>query len=64
MPPWRGPPSVENLGDHFWVERRGGLVEEHDLGSHGEGPGDGHALLLAPGELGREHVGLIGGPHP
>ena len=26
---------------------------------HGQGPGDGHALLLAPRQLGREDVGLL-----
>ena len=28
----------------------GGLVEQHDLGAHGERAGDGHTLLLATGE--------------
>ena len=35
------------------VERAGGLVAEEDLRLRGEGAGDGHALLLAAGELGR-----------
>ena len=33
------------------VERAGGLVAEEDLRLRGERAGDGHALLLAAGEL-------------
>ena len=43
---------VEHFVDHFRVECGGGLVEQHDLGAHGERAGDGHTLLLAAGELG------------
>jgi hypothetical protein len=50
---------VEHLVDHLGVEGRGGLVEEHDLGVHGQRPGDRHALLLAAGELRRVLGGLI-----
>src|SRR5688500_2502941 len=38
---------VEYLFNHLWVESGGRLVEEHDLGLHGEGACDGDALLLA-----------------
>ena len=33
------------------VDARGGLVEEQDVGSAEQGPGDEHPLLLAPGQL-------------
>ena len=42
---------VEHFVDHFRVECGGGLVEQHDLGAHGERAGDGHTLLLAAGKL-------------
>ena len=41
----------EHLADEFGIERRGRLVEEHQLRPHGEGAGDRDALLLAAGEL-------------
>ena len=37
----------EHLADQFGIERRGHLVEEHDLGFHRQGPDDRDALLLA-----------------
>ena len=43
--------DLEHLADQLRVERARRLVEEHQLGVHGEGPGDGDALLLATGEL-------------
>ena len=43
--------TLEHLADELGVEGRGRLVEEHQLGVHRQGPGDGHALLLAAGEL-------------
>ena len=43
--------DVQHLVDHLRVEGGGGLVEEHDLGLHGQRAGDGHALLLAAGQL-------------
>ena len=39
------------------VEGRGGLVTQQDLGSRCQGTGDGDALLLPAGELGRIGVG-------
>ncbi len=42
----------EDFADFFGVQGGGGFVEEHDLGVHGQGPGDRDALLLAAGELG------------
>ena len=44
--------DVEHLLDHLGIEGRGGLVEEHDVGIHGERPCYGDPLLLAPGKLG------------
>ena len=50
---------VEHLADQLRVERRGGLVEEHELRLHGQGAGDGDALLLPAGELRRVGVQLV-----
>ncbi len=44
--------GVEHLLDHLRIERRGRLVEQHDLGVHAQRTRNGHALLLAAGELG------------
>ena len=55
--------SPKDLADHLGVEGGGGLVEEHDVGVHGQGAGDGHALLLAAGERARHGVGLLGETH-
>ena len=52
----------EDVTDELGVEGRGRLVEEHELGVHRQRPGDGDALLLTAGELGREGVGLVGQP--
>ena len=45
------------------IQRRGGLVEEHDLRLHGQRAGDGHALLLAAREVGGILVRLVGNAH-
>ena len=42
------------------VQSRGGLVAEQDFGVRGQGTGDGDALLLSAGELGRIGVRLVG----
>jgi hypothetical protein len=49
---------VEHLVDHFRVESRGGLVEQHADRIHGQCPGNRHALLLTAGQLTGELVGL------
>ncbi len=54
--------DVEDLVDHFRVQRGGRLVEQHDLRVHGQRPGDRDALLLATGQLSRVLVGLIADP--
>ena len=38
--------DFEHISDHFRVERRCGLVEQHDFWAHGQGARDGHTLLL------------------
>ena len=48
--------DLEHLADHLRVERARRLVKEHDLRLHHERADDGHALLLAAGEL--DGVGL------
>jgi hypothetical protein len=51
---------IEHFLDHLGVERRGRLVEQHDLGLHAQRAGDGHALLLAARKLAGIFVGLFG----
>ena len=51
--------DVEHLADQLRVERRGGLVEEHQLGLHRQGAGDRDALLLAAGQLVGVDVHLV-----
>src|SRR5580704_12962740 len=46
----------ENVLDRFRVERRGDLVEQHDIGLHGEAARDGDPLLLAAGQLARIEI--------
>ena len=52
--------QVEHLADHLRVERRGGLVKEHDLRLHRERAHNSDTLLLAAGEHGRIGIGLVG----
>src|SRR5262245_65147625 len=47
----------EDLADALGIERRGGLVEKHQLGLHGQAAGDGDTLLLAARELAR--IGVL-----
>ena len=54
--------DVEDLADELGVERARRLVEEHELGLHGEGARDRDALLLAAGELRGVGVRLVGEP--
>src|SRR5690242_10382821 len=41
---------LEHLADQLRIERRGGLVEQHEARLHRQRPGDCDALLLAAGE--------------
>ena len=50
---------VEHFLDHFRVERRGRLVEQHDARIHAQRTRDGDALLLTAGELAGIFVGLL-----
>ena len=45
------------------VQRTGGLIAEQDFGVGGQRTGNGDALLLAAGELGRVGICLIGQAH-
>src|SRR6266540_896159 len=55
--------GIEHLLDHFRVERRGRLVEQHDLRLHAQRPRYRHPLLLAAGELGGILVRLFRNAH-
>ena len=56
--------DIEDLGDHFWIERGRRFIEEHGNWIHCERARDGHALLLATGELRWVLVGLRGQADP
>ena len=56
--------DVQHLTHHFRVQGRGGLVEEHHLGLHGQSADNGDALLLAAGELGGIGIGPVSQAHP
>src|SRR5439155_4964003 len=43
--------DLEHLPNQFGVEGRGGFVEQHQFGIHGEGTSNGNTLLLSTGEL-------------
>ena len=58
--------EAEDLGARARVEVAGGLVGEDDVGLAGQGPGHGHALLLAARQLAGtvpQAVGQAGGGH-
>ena len=55
--------NAEHLAHHRRVEGRGRLVEEDDVGLHGQSAGDGHTLFLTAGEARRIDVGLLGQSH-
>ena len=48
--------QVHERALHRDVQRRHGLVADHQVGPGGEGPGDGHPLLLAAAQLARVAV--------
>ena len=52
--------QVEHLADPLGVERRGRLVDEHQLGVERHRPADADALLLAAGERRRIGVAAVG----
>ena len=47
----QGADHPQHLAGELRVQGRGGLVKAEDIGAEGQGPGDGHPLLLAAGEL-------------
>ena len=55
--------QVDDLLAGLAVEVAGRLVGQHDLRAGAQRPGDGDALLLAAGELGREMIGAMRQPH-
>ena len=52
----------EHLGYHLRIQRARRLVEQQDLGIHGQAAGDGHALALPAGKLVRPAERLV--PQP
>src|SRR6185503_7208844 len=50
---------LQNFVDHLRVERRCRFVEKHDFRLHREGARDGHALLLAAGQIGGKDIGFV-----
>ncbi len=50
------PQQGQHLGLHFGIEHAHALVAEQHLRLQHQGAGDGHPLLLAPGELTRQAV--------
>ncbi len=55
---------VEHFLDHFRIESRRWLIEQHDLRIHAQRPGDRDALLLTTGKLPRIFRGLFGDLDP
>ena len=47
----QGADHPQHLAGELRVQGGGGLVKAEDIGAEGQGPGDGHPLLLAAGEL-------------
>jgi hypothetical protein len=54
---------AQHFAHQFGVERAGDLVAQHHAGLHGQRAGDGHALLLAAGQLVGPGVELLGQAH-
>ena len=50
---------IENLAHQLRIERRGYLIQQHVVGLHGQGTGNGQTLLLTTGHLGRVHIQLV-----
>ena len=53
---------AQHVADELGVERRGGLVEQHQLGLQRQRAGDPDPLLLTAGELVRVLIGLLRQP--
>ena len=50
---------AEHFAHQLRVEGRGDFVEQHQAGVHGNGPGNGHALLLTTGQLAGKVVAAL-----
>ena len=55
---------MQHLPAGAGVQGAGGLIRQNDGGLSGQGPGNGHPLLLAAGELTGQVAALIRQPHP
>ena len=55
--------DLQHAAHELGIERRGRLVEQHQLGLQCERARDGDPLLLAAGELTRIGVGLLDESH-
>ena len=55
--------NLQNLPHHLGVQSGGGLVKEHDLRLHHQGPDDGDSLLLTAGELDGVGIRPVGKTH-
>ena len=53
---------LQHFLDHLRIERRGRLIEQHDLRPHAERASDCDALLLPAGQLPRKLAGLVRNP--
>ena len=62
-PPGEAVEDLQHLAAGLEVEVAGGLVGEDQQRIVGQGAGDGHALLLAPGEAVRKALRPVGEPH-
>ncbi len=58
------PQHAAHLVAQLGVERARRFIHQQHLRTHGQCAGDGHALLLAAGELGRAMVGAVGQSQP
>ena len=56
--------NLQHLSHHFGVQGGGGLVKQHDVRLHAQGPGDGHPLLLSAGKLMGKGRRLVLQSHP
>ena len=56
--------NFQHLPAGLGVQGAGGLVGHDDGGPGGDGPGDGHPLLLAAGHLRGDVSGPVGHIHP
>ena len=51
--------NFQNFADHFRIQSRGGLIEEHHFRLHGQSTDDGDTLLLTAGQLAGVGIGAV-----